>query len=352
MSVPASPPQYRVRDGDALIDREAALAVWRGNLGQDARMAEKYDWFYLHAPSGMPLLQLLMHAEESEPVGICTAGRRRMLREGKIVRAGILVDLAVMPMHRSLGPALMLQQGMYEAGRRELDLIYSFPNPKATPVFKRIGYRHLADMIRHVRVVRHALYMQRRFPRLPTGLASIGGAIIDFGSHLRDTWRFPRARALRAQWSDQAPDIDAMWRASPKTTATIALRDAAYLRWRFDDAPAADGQRRFQHLQLFDNDGISAWFATRTDGHTMQIHDFWSRDGARPSPDIVAALLRSAREKGYAALSIELATSEDRLQPWRELGFEARSRRPVFGADHAFPDGMPDLHLTSADEDE
>jgi hypothetical protein len=52
-------------------------------------------------------------------------------------------------------------------------------------------------------------------------------------------------------------------------------------------------------------------------------------------------------------VSIELATSAERLQPWRDLGFEARSQRPVFGTDfRAVADGDADLHLTSADEDE
>lgn len=133
------PPQYRVRDGDTAVDRDAVLAVWRGNLGQDARMAAKYDWFYRDAPAGAPLLQLLMHAGTASPVGVCAAGRRQMLRDGDTLRAGVLVDLAVTPEHRTLGPALILQQGLFAAGQRELDLLYGFPNPKAAPVFKRMA---------------------------------------------------------------------------------------------------------------------------------------------------------------------------------------------------------------------
>jgi hypothetical protein len=41
-----------------------------------------------------------------------------------------------------------------------------------------------------------------------------------------------------------------------------------------------------------------------------------------------------------------------RLRPWRALGFEARSRRPVFGLIRGALDAPADLHLTSADEDE
>ena len=352
-SAPASPPQYSTRDGDTFADRDAVLAVWRGNLGQEARMAAKYDWFYGRASAGAPLLQLLLHAGTAEPVGACAAGRRRMLREGHEWRAGVLVDLAVTPAHRSLGPALILQQGLFAAGQRDLDLLYGFPNPKATPVFKRIGYRKLADMVRHARVVRHAAYLRRRLPTLPAFAAAPLGALIDLGHRLRDTWRVPGARRLHAQWLDRVPDIQMLWNASPKPAAFTALRDAAHLRWRFDDAPTSDGQPSFQHLLLADGDAMAAWFATRIDGSTLHVHDFWSRDGAQPSPAIVSALLRAARAQGHAAVSIELATSEARLQPWRQLGFEARGQRPVFGVLRgASPDAAVDLHLTSADEDE
>ncbi len=347
-----APPQYSTRNGDPVVDREAVLAVWRGNLGRDVRMAAKYDWFYGRAPSDAPLLQLLMHAGTPQPVGVCAAGRRRMLHDGRERRAGVLVDLAVTPAHRSLGPALILQQGLFAAGQRDLDLLYGFPNPKAAPVFKRIGYRKLAEMVRHARVVRHAAYVRRRIATLPAFAAAPLGALIDLGHRLRDAWRFPHARRLRAQWQDRAPDIQSLWDASPKPAAFTALRDAAHLRWRFDDAPTSDGQSPFRHLLLSDGDALAAWFATRTDTGTLHVHDFWSCDGAQPAPAIVAALLRAARAQGHAAVSIELATSEARLQPWRQLGFEARGQRPVFGVLPGDSDEAVDLHLTSADEDE
>lgn len=345
------PPPYAVRAGDPQADRDAVLAVWRGNLGDDARMTAKYDWFYLRAPAGTPLLQLLFHVDADAPVGACSAGRRGLLRDGQPLRAGVLVDLAVAPEHRSLGPALMLQQGLFAAGQRELDLLYGFPNPKAAPVFKRIGYRPLGEMIRYARVVRHAPYLRRRLPKLPGFAATPLGALIDFGHRLRDALRHPRSHALRAQWHQLVPDIAALWDASPKPRAITAQRDAAHLRWRFDDAPTTDGVAPFRHLTLHRGDAMVAWFATRSEDHTLHVHDFWTATGATPQPAEVLALLRAARAQGLAAVSIELATSDARLAPWRALGFEARSRRPLFGAGPAVEDEI-DLHLTSADEDE
>ncbi len=353
VSAQPTPPQYATREGDAITDREAVLAVWHGNLGRDARMAAKYDWFYHRAPAGAPLLQLLMHANTEAPVGVCSAGRRRMLLDGHETRAGVMVDLAVTPEHRSLGPALILQQGLFAAGRRELDVLYCFPNPKAAPVFKRIGYRHLADMVRHARVLRHAEYVHRRWPALPTWLASPLGVLVDLGHRVRDAWRWRAGCSLRAQWFDRVPDIAPIWDHSPKPSALTALRDAAHLRWRFDDAPVVDGLLPFRHLLLSDGETPVAWFATRLDGHTLHVHDFWSNDGAQIAPGVLAALLRAVRKAGHAAISIELATSTERLQPWLDAGFSARSKRPVFGHWGARQeDATPSLHLVSADEDE
>ena len=121
----------------------------------------------------------------------------------------------------------------------------------------------------------------------------------------------------------------------------------------FDDAPVVDGLLPFRHLLLFDGATPVAWFATRLDGHTLHVHDFWSRDGAQIAPETVAALLRAARVAGHAAISIELATSAERMQPWLSAGFSARGKRPVFGHWGAkAEDTVPSLHLVSADEDE
>lgn len=342
-------PAYAARAGDPERARATVLDVWRGNLGDDARMPRKYDWFYLHAPAGLPLLHLLDYTparpEADAPaavVGACALGQRRMLHRGAPVRAGVLVDLAVLPAHRSLGPALMLQQHLFAAGRARLDVLYGFPNPKAAPVFKRIGYRPLGEMVRHVRVIRSAPYLRRRLPGALAPLAALTGPAIDLV-------RRPRTGdgGLSGRWCSRVPDISALWADSEKPAALTAIRDAAHLRWRFDEAPDAN----VRHLLLSTGERVDAWFATRSDGHTLHVLDFWQRgSGAAPRPASLRALLAAAHADGHAAVSVELATSAERLRPWIDLGFEARGSRPIFG--HAAGETAIDLHLTSADEDE
>lgn len=346
MDAAVAAPSYATRIGDAARDRDAVLAIWRGNLGDDTRMPAKYGWFYQHAPAGAPLLMLL--TADGADVGACSAGRRRMLHDGRAIRGGVLVDLAVLPQHRSLGPAMILQQGLLAASRDSLDVLYGFPNPKAAPVFKRIGYRALGELGRHACVLRHRDYLARR---LPAALAATAGALLDGALRLGRALRHPRAWGLRATWRDRVdPRMDTLWQASPKPAGIVAVRDVAHLRWRFDEAPGGG----FRYLLLSDprNDALCAWFATRSDGHTLHVHDFWSRRGNVPAGHQLCALLRAARRAGHAAVSVELSTSVDALAPWSALGFSQRGKRPVFGRWNAGDGAAPPMHLTAGDEDE
>ena len=350
MNVAVQAPLYTAQAGDVLRHRDTVLAIWRDNLGNAAAMRAKYDWFYLRPGNGAPLLWLLRHEPTGDLVGACSAGRRRMSWRGRGIRAGVLVDLAVAPEHRSLGPALILQEGLAEAGRRELDLLYGFPNPRAAPVFKRIGYRHLATIVRHARALRHAGYFRRQ---MPAWLAYPAGAVVDLLTHAVDLLRSLGGPRLQAHWVDQAdPRMDALWRDAPHGHGLLAVRDADHVRWRFDQCPL----QRTRHLLLDAPDGtLSGWFATQVADGMLHVRDFWTRDAAEGvGRHYIDALIRAARAAGHAAVSVELAAPESHLAGWRSRGFVERSRRPVFGR-WSWPDpggSDPALFLTSADEDE
>lgn len=351
MSAVAQPATYAIHDGDVMRDRDTVLSIWQGNLGEATRMRAKYEWFYLGAPAGAPLLKLLRHEADSAWVGTCASGRRRMLLRGQEIRGGVMVDLAVTPDHRSLGPAMMLQESIVDAGRRELDVLYGFPNPKAAAVFKRIGYRHLGDIVRYARVLRHSDYVRRH---LPAVLAPLAGWVLDTVIGLRDAVRRMAGPRLYATWTDAAdPRMDALWAASAPSDALTAIRDVCHVRWRFDQSPVA----RTRHLLLArPGDGsLLAWFATQVEGDALVIRDFWSDDADNGlGAHYIDALANAARRAGHASVSVEIAARESRVLPWKSRGFSARGQRPVFGlcSDGHDPIRADELYLTAADEDE
>jgi hypothetical protein len=346
------PPQYVTRDGDALRDRDTVLSIWHGNLGQEDRIAAKYEWFYLGCPFGPPVLQLLRYMPDATDIGTACAGRRRMLWRGQEIRAGVLVDLTVIPAHRSLGPALILQQGLIQSGRQQLDLLYGFPNPKAAAVFKRIGYEKFTDIARYAHVLRHAGYLRNK---LPGWLAVPLGALADLIFAAKDRLSRAFGPRLAYAWSDRAdPAMDRLWRNSEHGEGLLTIRDSAHCKWRFDDSPMV--RTRYLSLTGPGDAGMQAWFATQVDGSTLHVRDFWSAAGCgRMDPPHLLALLCAAREAGHASVSMEIAADAPRLESWKRCGFVERSRRPVFGRWSRDGESEPqalDLFLTSADEDE
>lgn len=350
-SLSASPlPPYLAHSGDVARDRDEVLSIWRGNLGHEDRIAAKYDWFYLACPYGAPLLQLLRHQPSGSWVGTACAAQKRMQWNGSHIRAGVLIDLAVVPDHRSLGPAMILQQGLIEAGKRQLDLLYGFPNPKAAVVFKRSGYEKLTDMVRYACVLRHARYLHRK---APNWLATPLGTVADIAFGLRDRYRRMRGPRLRSTWSESADSrMDVLWADSARGDGPLTVRDHTYARWRFDDSPLE--RTRYLMIATPDDGDLLAWFATHVDAGTLHVRDFWSIDGAGMGEAYVNALLCAARSAGHSSVSVEMAAEEAYTQAWRSCGFVARGSRPVLGR-WSSPDptrSTSGIFLTFADEDE
>ena len=340
----AQAPAYTVHQADAERDRELILGLWRGNLGDEARMAAKYDWFYLQCPDGRPLTLLLRHEQSGEWVGVASAGPRRMVCGGKPMLAGVLVDLTVLPAHRSLWPALSLQMALLEAGAKRFALLYGFPNPKAAAIFRRVGYTPLCKLVRHARVLRHGDYARRRIPAL---FAAPAGWLSDAADRLRlRAWK----GGLRGRWQDQADEaLGALWSPGSADGGPVAIRDLAFLQWRFDNSPLG----KVRYLVVEDVAGRpQAWFACESRAGVLRVHDFWSRHAgaAGPSRAELATLLRSARESGHGSVSVELgAGAAD--GDWNKAGFAARESRPVFWYPSAAA-AVPPRWLTAADEDE
>ncbi len=346
---------YVARAGDAATDGDVVVGLWRGNLGREERLAAKYEWFYRGCPFGAPAVELLRHEPTASWVGVASAGPRRLVWNGREIAAGVLVDLAVAQEHRSLGPALSLQKALLAEGHRRFELLYGFPNPKAAPVFKRVGYAQLGEATRYARVLRHRRYIEKVLPkRVPKIAAAPAGMLLDLVPVARG---LPAVRRLRTTWTSKVdPRMNDLWRSSDEGDVPIAVRDTTFLAWRFDRAPL--GRTEYLLVTERGTETLRAWFACEADETgtgTLHVRDFWATDAARGiDRGPVDALLVAASLRGHATVSFEYMGPAARLRGFREAGFVARSRRPVFGRwrDASDDPRRAELHLTSADEDE
>lgn len=347
-------PAYTARIGDCVQDRDTVIAIWKGNLGQPAHHEPKYNWFYLGCPWGQPLLALLRHEPSATWVGTCAAGPRRMLWQGREMRAGVLVDMAVMQRHRSLGPALIMQSALIEAAASRFDMIYGFPNPKSLAVAKRLEYSVACDLVRYSRVLRYRQYLERIMPNL---IARPLAWIFDTGDRFRHSvLRRFRKPGVSASWLDCADSrMDTLWKKSPRGDGPITVRDTAFLRWRFEGFDAA----RTRYLALCDPrdpETLLAWFACQATDNTLHVRDFWSDLGATGlASSHIDALVHAGRQLGCRAISIEYAGVPGTVAALLAGGFRERSRRPViirWSSDANDRGARSFLHLTAADEDE
>lgn len=347
MSNTTSP--YQIKTA-SLDQRQTLVDIWQHGLAGGRPMDAKFNWFYRDSPLGMPLVCMLHYVPGDSLVGSASAGPRRMLWRGREIRAGLLVDFAVDPAHRSAGPALVLARAMVEHGSQRYQLLYGFPNLRAAAITRRAGHELIGNMRRYVRVLRHGPYLHRK--GMPDALARSLGWCLDRAAGSRRRLRKLRARQIRWDWTHQAdPRFDSLWKASDHGDGLLQIRDAAMARWRFDQCPLIDTH----YLLATDraSGDLHAWFAVHAKGDMLDVLDYWSTDAlAGLTSSFVDGLLSAAQRRGHAAVSFEFAGPAARLHGWRQAGFVARDQRPIYARlsasgdirDHA-------IHFTAADED-
>lgn len=341
---------YRCELANLVRDREEILSIWRGNLSNVAGQAAKFDWFYMHGEAGSPIVSLLFHAESGRRVGIAAAGPRRASWNGRAVHMGVLVDLAVVPEHRSLFPAMLLQRSLQQSVPGSLSALYGFPNPRAAAVFARVGYSKTLELRRLVRVLRSRGYLQRH---VPGWAAALVARPLDLAMSVRAGKRARGPEFFKASWSSEVEArVDGLWDAAAQGNGPILVRDATFLRWRFDRMPG----RSFRYLNVEDGEGrLAAWFACEDDGGTLAVRDFWTSGGYDSiDPSIVRLLVREASKTGSSAVLLEFGGAPSIIGTFEAAGFSERSRRPLFtyfGAGST-PPGDASWYITSADEDE
>jgi len=260
------------------------------------------------------------------------------------------VDLAVVPEHRSLFPALLLQRSLQQAVPGDLAALYGFPNPRAVPVFTRVGYSRALDVQRFVRVLRSGEYLRRH---LPGWAAALLARPLDLMMTVWDAVRSPKRGTFKALWSTEVdPRVDDLWEVAPHGRGPILVRDTSFLRWRFDRMPG----KAFRYLNVEAGEGrLTAWFACEDDGGSLVVRDFWTGGGYDAiDPAIVMLLLREASRAGCSAVSVEFGGSANIIRVFEAAGFSERSLRPFFsyfGPESTSPRDAA-WYVTSADEDE
>jgi hypothetical protein len=187
--------------------------------------------------------------------------------------AGLWVDLMIRQDRRNLDLFLDMAQASLEATERAgMEFVYAFPNDKSHPVLKRmLGWRTLREI--------DALEAPLRMLEAPTP-------------------------ALKAEpFSAAGPEFDAFWESVRPKNALCAVRDAAWIRWRYLERPGAP----YACLKaLSPSGGLAGWAALKVfdsgQGVIGDILDLWAPEP--PASDALwGATLTHFRSKGVTTVS-------------------------------------------------
>lgn len=344
---------YAVVSASVVDESAKILALWRAGLTHSGMPEAKFDWFYRRNPEGTPEVFFLLHGNRQEAVGVAAIGRRRVRFGTETLMAGEMVDFVVQPDHRTLFPAMILQREMHRRVR-ELEtyaILYGLPNSKSAPVFSRVGYQCVGQMVRRVRVLRLEEYLSRHMPRW---ISFAVGVVVDRARLGAVALRRLVNSGYRSRWLTQ-PDarFDDLWRRCAAPDVLMGVRDAAFLTWRFVQCPL----RSYEFFALFSttDQRLVAYAVCEAQERVLHVRDFLVE------PDTLGAWTRlwtdlsiATFRQGYRSLSLEFLGGEKLQRELGRAGMIARDKRPLYvSSATCWEDLMRerDWYLTCADED-
>jgi len=362
-------PGYRVVRARPDQVRAELERLWADNLTVEGGVRAKYDWLYRDAPLPADAV-FMLRTDDGAAVGTAGIGMRDVQLGGRLVRAGVVADLAVDKAHRSVGPALALVREAKQWGEGAVALLYGFPNKLAQGVFKRVGYQQLGAMARYARPLRHRQYAgrleERHLHRAPAalrgwligaaqqpGLALAAGLALDARKLGRDLPRAWAARQLKHGFVE-GPDarLDALWARARGEYAIVAARTLRFLAWRFPPRPG----RTWRLAVERGTDALRAYAVVdRVDG-IAYIRDLFGHKA-----DVVTLLDRlplGLYRTGAASMSMRYLGASWLSEALLARGFAVRQADRMIAIAPGLPvAGGPELrdvsawHLTDADED-
>jgi hypothetical protein len=254
-------------------------------------------------------------------------GRLRI--DGQPAAVAVSGDFSIERAHRGLGPALALQRGLLgELGAHGLLCAYGCPNAESRPVVRRVGYGHVGELTRFVKVLRTRLVIEqfvrrRRLARILSGVATVTVDPV-----LRVLTRERRARragltVVRPPRFDER--FAGVWAAMAERHRITGERSAEHLNWRYDLDGTAPSTFSIFAVAGPGDDAVAGYVVHQTSNDVRHVFDLACRNERDVVDALLAAFVADARGSGCAGISFRcLGEGPVLAEGLRRAGFVAR----------------------------
>ena len=341
---PANAVRPEVTSPEPGLLREPLLDLWRRNLPTASE--QRCDWLY-----GSRRARAWLLSHEQSVFGAAGLMFRRMYVQGRCVDAGGAIDLNVDQAQRSVGPALALVRAVVSAADADQrSLVYGMPNPSATAVMKRAGYRELGEFTSWTKLIdcKVKLNDNLRSPILAKALAPLANKAMH-------AWSFDWQLQIPLKLTAQEPtEFDSRFDRLSEQTASrfdvIGERSADYLNWRFTECPDVD----YQIFTLIEKgtEELAGYLVWYLDDGAVSISDILAADPATTLL-LLVEFSRQVRSQNLSAIRFDCFAPPGFYKLLRHAGFHRRQNRHpvVFRSAETASDPGPKWYLTMADSD-
>ncbi|MBK8215663.1 MAG: GNAT family N-acetyltransferase [Myxococcales bacterium] len=326
---------------DRDTQKDLLTSLWAENLS-DPKMGvakdRRFTWLYGENPAG-PSRTFLVDDEGKDGIIGCASAYPRELRVGRHeLRAGVLSDFAVKRAHRAAGAAVVVQRMIASTAEASgTSLLFGYPNKASSPIFKRLGYKVVAEATDHLKPLRAGAYLERvivpqlekRAPALAPWvqenamdtLTALGGLVADVGMGLAErVARYGLGFDLVFEDLGRVdPRFDGLWARGKGQTAIELPRTAAYLNWRYADFTTTK-YRFFSAASRTTGEVRGYLVYTLTDGW-VSVADLFVDDANVVLDPLLAAFASAMRGEGHKAICIGHVGRDDLAKRLKLHGF-------------------------------
>lgn len=306
-----------------------ALAFRNANR-TEARDARYLTWRYLARPCSAGAYVAWMWSG-GKPVAAATMAAHDFACRGESLRLGVIGDISVSTEQRGRGLGRALLEKLRESAESVVAGCVVLPNEAVLSALRRAEWEEIGELRRSARVLRApspedgAALPRRLIKRSLAGTL----ALVDAARGLR------RERSLElVPVPSSDPGLAALWDQVRSSGCFAAVRDAAYIQWRYEDHPIY----RYELLALRIGGKTRGYAVLRRDERIAWIEDAIAVDRRAAAALALALVERAAATPELLELHVRYSSTAPPGVPWWRFGFVPRpDRQAILGTGAACP---------------